>query len=578
MSFSSIAVQWREKEAKNLRTFILYSLIASGILHAGVLALNIGRFLLTKVPDAEIVPIELEIIETPKIEVAKQPEKQLAKSQSSEGGGGASGGGGGGNSTPIEAVRIQSKSSQSKQQVAKIEQFVSKQKPIPVAAVQQDKAQQKPIPVATRSKPDVIATEVTTPDKSIVTSTKPQSTPSEATEPKPTAIPLPNPQSTPISEPNSTAFTRSLSNNKLRELLAQGRANITTHESSNPNPASGNSINGSGNGTTAGIGNNNLISTGNGNGLGTGNGTGLGTGRGNGLGTGNGTGVGTGNGTGVGTGNGTGLGAGSGRGLGTGNGNGTGSNTGNGTDRKIPEKPKVIVTPKPPNENTGSKLNPADCQECIITYPEGAKRRGIEGNPEVSIDYDDNGRVTNVRLSRSSGNDELDEALVSQARNFKLKPSAGGKQGVRVGANYAIANSQRHRELQERKKRREQRRQQEVEAKREIANPNQEKPTTIPKNAIITDVTPESNQRRPEDKPETVRNRRRESENQQVEPKKPSRRNENNSNESEKVKPTKKSSSQRLQEILRRPTESPQPAPSTPVSEPVQTPDESKEN
>jgi TonB family protein len=572
MSFSSIAVEWREKEAKNLRTFILYSLIASSILHVGVLALNVGRFLLTKVPDVESVPIELEIIETPKIEIAKQPEKQLAKSQSSEGGGGASGGGGGGNSIQIEAIRIQAKSSLSKQQVTKIEPFVSKQKPIPVAALQQ-KAQQKPIPVATDSKSHVITMEVTTPDKSIVTSTKlqspspksateAQSTPSVATEPKPTAILLDNPQSAPISEQNSASSTRSLDSEKLRELLAQGRANITKQESNNPNPASGNSINdnGSGNGTTAGIGNNNVISTG--------------------LGTGNGTGVGTGNGTGLGTGNGNGFGAGNGIGSGNRNGNGTGtgsgSNRGSGTDGKIPEKPRLVVAPKPPSIDTGSKLNPADCQECIIKYPEGAKRRGVEGSPQVSIDYDDNGRVTNIRLSRSSGSHELDEALVSQARAFKLKPLAGGRKGVSVSANYVIANSQHYRDSQKRKKRREERRQQEAEAKREIANQNEDKPTTIPKKPIITDVLPESNQRTREDKSETVRNRRRESENQQVEAtKKPSRRNNNNSNEPEKVKPTKKSSSQRLQEILRRPkSEPPQPASTEPVSEPVQTPNE----
>ncbi|BAZ10356.1 TonB-like protein [Calothrix sp. NIES-4071] len=87
ISFSSIAVEWREKEAKKSNNFIIYSLVISSALHIIVLILGIGNFLVSKVPEIESEPIEVEIVEPP-TEIAKQPEKQLPSSQSSGGGGG----------------------------------------------------------------------------------------------------------------------------------------------------------------------------------------------------------------------------------------------------------------------------------------------------------------------------------------------------------------------------------------------------------------------------------------------------------------------------------------------------------
>ncbi|MTJ46651.1 energy transducer TonB [Dolichospermum sp. UHCC 0259] len=137
--------------------------------------------------------------------------------------------------------------------------------------------------------------------------------------------------------------------------------------------------------------------------------------------------------------------------LGKDSGNGVGNNSGNGIENTAkPENKPVATAPKPPIENS-SKLNRADCLQCQIKYPERARRRGAEGNPEVAIDTDNKGNVTRVRLIRSSGDSELDEAAQKAAQEWKLTPTEAGREGVRASVNFAIKGSQRHRQIQERK-------------------------------------------------------------------------------------------------------------------------------
>jgi TonB family protein len=144
------------------------------------------------------------------------------------------------------------------------------------------------------------------------------------------------------------------------------------------------------------------------------------------------------------------LGTGNGTGSGTGVGNGIGNSTGNESGNKPKSENTPIATaPKPPIENS-SKLNRADCIQCQIKYPDRARQRGIEGNAEVTIDTDRQGNVTRVRLVRSSGDSELDQAAQQAAQEWKLTPTAEGREGVRASVNFAIKGSQRHRKLQER--------------------------------------------------------------------------------------------------------------------------------
>jgi hypothetical protein len=80
MSFSSIAVQQREKEAKALKSLLAFSLIGSLTLHIGILASGIGN-LFNKLPSEE-EPIEFTIVEPATLETPKPPEetkKETAK-------------------------------------------------------------------------------------------------------------------------------------------------------------------------------------------------------------------------------------------------------------------------------------------------------------------------------------------------------------------------------------------------------------------------------------------------------------------------------------------------------------------
>ncbi|MBF2007669.1 MAG: energy transducer TonB [Chlorogloeopsis fritschii C42_A2020_084] len=133
-----------------------------------------------------------------------------------------------------------------------------------------------------------------------------------------------------------------------------------------------------------------------------------------------------------------------------------GTRTGTGSERRKRETFATAPTPPriPTESNRGSGDGRAACRECNTKYPEQARRRGVEGRVEVAVDTDDQGNVTNVRLTRSSGNRQLDEAHLRQAREWKLKPSEAGRRGVTIGTEYAIQGSRRYREVQEQKKRR----------------------------------------------------------------------------------------------------------------------------
>ncbi len=158
------------------------------------------------------------------------------------------------------------------------------------------------------------------------------------------------------------------------------------------------------------------------------------------------------------TGSGSGIGSGSGSGLGSGIGSGSGGGVGN----ERVKRPPLATAPTAPTAPTPAKINSsgnangrAACRECSAKYPEAARRRGVEGRVEVAVDTDAQGNVTNVRIARSSGNRELDEETKRQARNWKLKPAEGGRQGVSIATEFAIKGSRRSRQVQERKAQRE---------------------------------------------------------------------------------------------------------------------------
>ncbi|MDZ8264313.1 energy transducer TonB [Nostoc sp. ChiQUE01b] len=250
-------------------------------------------------------------------------------------------------------------------------------------------------------------------------------------------------------------------------------------EDSKASSAGGGGGGGGGGGSGVGLGSGSGIAVGTSSGTGPGGGTGTGTGGGIGSGTGTGTGSGIGSGIGSGTGSGIGSGTGSGIGSGTGSGigSGTGSGIGSGTGSGVGNRPTVATAPTAPTppkiNSSGNGNGRAACRECNAKYPEAARRRGVEGRVEVAVDTDAQGNVTNVRIARSSGNRDLDEETARQAREWKLKPAQGGRQGVSIATEFAIKGSRRSRQVQERQA---QRQAQERTQQTAAANSTQENP------------------------------------------------------------------------------------------------------
>jgi TonB family protein len=489
MILSSIAIEQREKEVKALKTFLVCSTIGSLVLHVAVLASGIGN-LLARAPELdEDKPIELTFVEpevkdTPITEEKKplpeEPKLGVGDILTSSGGGGSVGG-----SSPGGGSSIQS----SPQLQAQIPVTVQAP-PQALVPIQKniEKPVEKPVIPQTFTPPvqklvENFKREVSRPQpqkEDVVTSSKPQnqvnSTPKQTTPVQKIQESQPSTKVVTNNTPVQSSTSNQNSEN-LRNTLGNIRDSRASLAGSSNSTIASDSVSANGTRNGAGISDGNGSSTGNGVGFGTGSGTGSGSGSGNGIGSSTGTGSGSGNGTGSGTGSGTGTGSGSGNGTGSGTGSGTG--TGSDRSREVATAPTTPILPKPETKpRTSSQLNATECEKCELKYPERARRRGVEGSPKVQFDVDENGKTTNVRLARSSGDSELDAAAVEQAREFRLKPSAAGRRNVQASANYVQKGSQREREVEERRRQREQRRQQsEAQESQQVASNNSSEET-----------------------------------------------------------------------------------------------------
>ena len=153
---------------------------------------------------------------------------------------------------------------------------------------------------------------------------------------------------------------------------------------------------------------------------------------------------------------------------------------------------KVSVQPTRPPSNSRSERNNqrgnsrrsssgrAACVRCNTNYPEFARRQGIEGRVEVAVDIDAKGDVTNVRIIRSSGNRRLDEEIRKQANNWKLQPSERGREGISIATDFTLEGSQRHRQVQERKKKQETSRSRETSRQTESSSSSPTATTSAP--------------------------------------------------------------------------------------------------
>ncbi|MBW4448346.1 MAG: TonB family protein [Spirirestis rafaelensis WJT71-NPBG6] len=424
MSFSSIAIEQRDKEIKALKTFLVYSTVGSLVLHIAVLASGIGN-LLARAPELESEPIEMtfvepEVKETPiKEEKKPSPEdnklgagKVLTSSAANSGGGSVAA-----SSSTQLSPQIQAQTPVIVQPAPQAPVPVSKliEKPIvpqaftPVQKQVETQQRQSVTPPQPQKEDPVVSNEPQKPVNNIPKEPTLVQKPVEKTQPQESQS---SPKVATINTPVESSTSTQESSDNLRNTLDNIRDSRPTQTPSANSSSEFNKPADSNNSTIA-------------SGSGTDNPTENATGTGNGVGTGTGS------------------------GSGTGTGNATGS--GRGEIAAAPTKPKI---PQGNGGSGGSGDGRAACKDCKVKYPESAKRRKAEGRVEVAVDTDKDGNVTNVRLTRSSGDRELDEEHLRQAREWKLKPAEQGRQGVKIATEYSMKGSRRDREVQQRQEQR----------------------------------------------------------------------------------------------------------------------------
>jgi protein TonB len=104
----------------------------------------------------------------------------------------------------------------------------------------------------------------------------------------------------------------------------------------------------------------------------------------------------------------------------------------------IPHKPPVETTPPPTSEETPIvpyarvevKPNPISIPK--PEYPEMARRARIEGQVIVKVLVDVDGSVAEAQILKSSGNDALDEAALTAARQARFTPARQKDMPVKV--------------------------------------------------------------------------------------------------------------------------------------------------
>ncbi|AFY71448.1 TonB family protein [Thalassoporum mexicanum PCC 7367] len=162
-----------------------------------------------------------------------------------------------------------------------------------------------------------------------------------------------------------------------------------------------------------------------------------------------------------------------------------------------PKAPPVPPAPPAPPARRGSDRGGVVCQNCPKpNYPRSARRDGVEGQPKVTFDVDENGKPTNIRIKNSSGNSELDQAAVEAVQEWQLDPnSSSNAEDVSATINFELEGSQRQRRRRERDRRRRRReeRTRPPEPVAAPANPAPDVSNSVPEAPIATPEAPPEN-------------------------------------------------------------------------------------
>lgn len=433
MSLSSIAAQQREKEAKKLNSLLAFGLIGSLALHVGVLSLSIEnlteKVAVVKDKQLEIEIVELPIAQKPELEQSPQAKESLVVNNSdinradSENGSIALSSG----AAPTRIFKQPLRSPKSRTAISPSKPAIAtKQPPVatPAKKVERLKTQLvTPIARTTANPHSALAAKLRA--STNIANPKPIVTPPPLVSASPTVPSSISQQPSDRQIRNLLANTRN-TQQKPNNISASKPSGISDRQAKVDNYARDRS--GNSNGSTA---SGSRIATGSNPGTSLSNTT-------------TGSRVGTGNNFGGGANNGT------DNGSRIGTSRGTGSNIATGTQNSSPSNTRSESNGNP-NSNSGGLA----CRSCSKPkYPDKARRRGLEGKAEISVDVDGKGNVTDVRLARSSGHSELDKAALEEARRWKFKAPNGGARGVSAKVDFAIEGSERSRKLRERRKRR----------------------------------------------------------------------------------------------------------------------------
>jgi len=127
--------------------------------------------------------------------------------------------------------------------------------------------------------------------------------------------------------------------------------------------------------------------------------------------------------------------------------------TGNESTATAPASPGVITEPGTGSEEDGdsSEGGAASCRSCPqVNYPRSALEAGAEGRVRVIAETDEQGRVVGVTLIESSGNADLDQAVLEQVRREYEFDGAGAGAAIPIEVDMTIEGSDYNREAAER--------------------------------------------------------------------------------------------------------------------------------
>ena len=112
------------------------------------------------------------------------------------------------------------------------------------------------------------------------------------------------------------------------------------------------------------------------------------------------------------------------------------------TEKKPEPKPEAAAPQSAPREapkQARVDVQPRSKKKIKPVYPDGARRRGEEGDVVVEISVDENGDVADVKVVTSSGFKDLDEAARKAAKSAKFIPARRGSRPVASAGRLTIS-------------------------------------------------------------------------------------------------------------------------------------------